>query len=102
MIKKMAIKKRIIPFWMLPASWGLVGIPHQEAKAYYESDGEDLERRLIDIRMPDKGDEHERAQLTIDHKYGHLSDYDFDMQIAGVGQPNDKPKPEDVLTIDYK
>ena len=65
----------LLPFRWLPASWGLVGDPYEEAKAHYELRGEALARRLLKIRCKD-----ERAfdlgLLDIEYQYGHISEYE--------------------------
>jgi hypothetical protein len=99
----MSVKKRFIPFWMLPASWGLVGVPLQEAKAYYELDGEELARRLIDIRLPENSSstDHDIAHLNIDLKYGHINEYQYEIDKASTLNSG-TVKPEDQLAIDLK
>jgi len=42
----MAKKNKLIPFWMMPASWGLSGKSRLKAKAEYELTGIDLKKEL--------------------------------------------------------
>lgn len=77
----MAKKEKLIPFRWFPASWGLVGAAFEEAKAHYELEGEDLERRLVNIRITNSV-ELEHAILKLDHQYERISDYDFEIEEA--------------------
>lgn len=65
-----------IPFRWMPASWGLVGVAYLEAEAHYTLKGEALERRLLHIRLGDNPALNLEL-LELDHRYGHISDYDL-------------------------
>lgn len=86
-------KKRLIPFNLLPASWGLVGKTRAIAEAEYYYTGEDLERALVPIQYPDPADAQlaTREVLRIDHKYGKLSEYDYQDHLITL----DAASPED-------
>jgi hypothetical protein len=65
----MAKKKRLIPFWMMPGSWGLSGKTRATAEAEYYLTGTDLEFQLAEIHGKDEIDIHKRKlaiQLSID------------------------------------
>jgi hypothetical protein len=79
----MAIKNRFIPFKFTPAAWGLVGRAFDEAEAYYSLDGEDLERRLIDVKATTPQDR-DLGHLFVDQTYGKISDYDFEVKHATI------------------
>lgn len=74
-------KKRLIPFRLLPGSWGLVGQKYEEAEAAYYWDGEDLERKLVDIRFKSDPPKHAREVLTLDLRYGRIDQYAYDLAI---------------------
>jgi hypothetical protein len=69
-------KKHWLPFSWMPASWGLEGNAYLEAKAYYELDGEALDRRLVEIKC-EEDDEKAKAQklLDLDLKYHKIDPY---------------------------
>lgn len=73
---------RLIPFALLPASWGLKGQPHDEAKAFYELSGESLSRRLNDIRNADNKVAHEDEALKLDWHHDHITYAEY--QKAGL------------------
>lgn len=85
-------KRRIIPFWLLPASWGLAGTVREEAEAFYYLSGEELDRRLADIRYPDDSEEKQKLNCEIDYKYNKISLYDRDLNIAKI----ESKTPEDL------
>lgn len=47
----MAKKKRLLPFGWLPGHWGLSGSMRELAKAEYELEGEELDRRKLEINL---------------------------------------------------
>lgn len=80
----MSKKKNVIPFNWLPASWGLVGPAHAEAKAHYELDGEDLDRRLLEIRHAKDTDEYAIGQLKLDLAYKVIDQYEHDRRLIPI------------------
>lgn len=97
----MAKKKPLIPFRWLPASWGLVGQPFEEAKAHYELDGEDLERALIHIRYASEPQVVREQTARMLHRLGKIDDRSLDQELAAAeygGESNIPPKEQ--LAID--
>jgi hypothetical protein len=75
--------KNRLPFGWAPAHWGLKGKIRDVAKAEYELEGEELERRLLEINMADRDElELELEGLKLDHKYKKLSDDDYEKAVA--------------------
>lgn len=72
--------KRLIPFRLLPGSWGLAGKVFAEAEAYYLYSGEHLERRLAEIQHIG-GIPLTEALLALDVKYNRLSAYERDCRL---------------------
>lgn len=75
----MSKKKHMVPFKWLPASWGLTGKMRDVAQAEYELEGEELERRLVDINL--QGLDEKRVQLAkleLDRKYNKITDEQLD------------------------
>jgi hypothetical protein len=69
---------RIIPFSWWPANWGTSGTQRDEARANYEWDGEDLERKLLEIRHPMKDSMAYRlASLQLDYRYHRIGEYEY-------------------------
>jgi hypothetical protein len=75
--------KRLIPFRLLPGSWGLAGRAFAEAEAYYLNSGEDLERRLAEIQHVG-GAALTEALLALDVKYAPLSAYEQDCRLLAL------------------
>lgn len=95
------MKKKKIPFSLLPASWGLRGKSRQIAEAEYLYEGYELEQRLAEIEYADKPNELNKAQLDIDLKYNKISQYDYDIKIS---QNNREGSEQDLarLEVDLK
>lgn len=68
--------KRLIPFWMLPASWGLKGQTREIAQAEYNLEGEELERELARIKHSNIKD-YNLEILKIEKKYNKLTEYEY-------------------------
>ena len=73
-------KKRIIPFGLTLAGLTLKGEHRDVAKAYYDLDGEDLERRLLELTVEDEK-ERKIKTLELDRKYEHISKKDYDYKL---------------------
>lgn len=98
----MAKKKRLIPFSMLPASWGLSGKTKQIAEAEYYYDGDDLEYELLRIKSSTE-EEFNLHKLEYDRKNGIISDYDYNKEKAALtAQPWVDVKSVDVDKSDPK
>jgi hypothetical protein len=69
--KKMAKNK--VPFWMLPASWGLTGKTKIRAKAEYELEGIALEKELARIDLVDNLDK-EISDIEVEFKHGNITE----------------------------
>lgn len=93
-------KKPLIPFRLLPASWGLSGQPFDEAEAAYLYEGEDLERRLVEIRTENEPLERAKQLLALDRKYHKIGHYDYDKRLIELdGKGSDKRA---LLDLDFK
>ena len=73
------MKKRWLPFWIMPASFGLKGKAYEEAEAHYLLEGEELDRRLVEIRY--EREERDRHSLAVDLKYGKITDFEYDVKL---------------------
>lgn len=74
-------KWRLIPFWLLPQSWGMSGARYEEAAARYYYTGRELQRRLIDIACSDDIDTHRRRMLSLRLEHGDITAYEHDMEV---------------------
>ena len=83
-------KSKLIPFSFMPGAWGLNGKVRDEAEAYYYYDGEDLDRRLNEIH----GRTTAQDNLELDRKYGRVTEYEYDKQIAEM-----TPEPNRVVAL---
>jgi len=74
----MSIKKKLIPFKCLPASWGLSGKSFHRAKAEYELDGYDLDVAISHIDYLENPLELKKELLSIDRKYKKITNEVFE------------------------
>lgn len=90
----MAKKKKLIPFWVWPANWGLDGTRKEIAEAEYYLEGEELQRRLIDLTILDE-DANKRAHLRLDLQVEKITQEEYDYAILELDYP-------DKDSIEYK
>jgi len=72
------MRKPLIPFWMMPGSWGLRGKTREIAQAEYELRQGDLEKKLLEINYRDDPKELARRQLELSRKLREISDIVYD------------------------
>lgn len=75
--------KKKIPFWMLPASWGLKGKTRFIAEAEYMYEGKELEEKLAEINA-DSPEEKEIAKLAVKLKHEEISQAAHDKAVANI------------------
>lgn len=69
-------KRVIIPFWIWPYSWGLKGDARKIAKLEYELEGEELERKVAEVKY--HGKKKDRVLNEISFRYGHCDDFQYE------------------------
>lgn len=70
-----------LPFGWLPGTWGLKGKTREIAKAEYELEGYELDRKLAELNNDDPVKR--SVEITkIDAKHNKISQYDCDISIA--------------------
>lgn len=79
-------KKRLIPFNLLPAAWGLTGKSRKIAEAEYYYDGYDLEVELAMINHSDSA-EYNKALIAIDLKHNRIDQLEADRKLAKLKHP---------------
>jgi len=82
----------------MPGSWGLAGDVYAEAEANYYYDGEELERKLIDIRYKDYPIQQKIKHLELDHKYGKVSGYEKDLKLLEI---EDNETPQNIAKVKF-
>ena len=80
----MPVRKNLIPFAWLPASWGLRGRSRAIAEAEYQYEGIDLDRKLVEIEHANNPQQLTKCLADIDCKHGNISSYERDMIAADV------------------
>lgn len=88
-------KSPLIPFSMNPKHWSLSGKDRLAAEAAYTLDGEDLERRLLEIDYqgvltPIDERDFKLKKLVLDRKWGKITELDYDKAVAAIEHPNKK------------
>ena len=79
----MARKNKLIPFWMMPASWGLSGKSRLKAKAEYELTGIDLKKELRFIEC-ETVEERAIAEVEVEFEEGKIDELERGRRIAMV------------------
>ena len=79
-----------IPFWMLPASWGLTGKSKLRAKAEYELTGIELKKELARIDI-DNDIDAQVSDMDIDVEAGTITKAQRDKAVAEI---KDEPRVE--------
>lgn len=99
----MAIKKRIIPFGLLPGAWGLSGKTRGKAKAEYQLDGYDLEITLAELDLKElQPKEFDLAKAKIDFKYGKITEYEHELAIATLSNSSSEAQALTKLEVEFK
>ncbi len=75
-------RNRIIPFWLMPGSWGLEGASREEAQINYYYEGEHRARKLAEFRLA--GDELEAELLAIDYAHGHITQHQLEYALIDL------------------
>lgn len=75
--------KLLVPFWMLPASWGLKGKTREIAEAEYYFNGQELEEKLAEINA-NTPEEKEIAKLAVKLKHEEISQDAYDKSVATI------------------
>ena len=75
------MKKKKIPFSMMPASWGLKGKSRAIAEAEYYYEGEELEQVLAEINAETDVDK-QIAKLEVQYKNEKIGRIEYEKQIA--------------------
>ena len=75
--------KKKIPFWMMPASWGLKGKTREIAEAEYYLEGKDLEEKLAEINA-ETPEEKEIAKLAVKLKHEEISQAAYDKAVSTI------------------
>lgn len=78
------MKKPFLSFRFLPASWGLVGDAYEEAEAHYTLAGEDLDRRLLQIRHRHEPDVLKKKNLDLDLRYNKIDPYRYALAMVDL------------------
>jgi hypothetical protein len=72
-----------LPFWMLPASWGLKGKTRAIAEAEYLYEGKELEEKLAELNA-ETAEDKEIAILTVKLKHEEISQDAYDKAVATI------------------
>ncbi len=89
-------KKRLIPFALLPAAWGLTGKSRKIAEAEYYYDGYDLEVELALINHGDSVD-YNKTLIDVDLKHNKIDQLEADRRLVKLKYPADSVELEVAL-----
>lgn len=76
-------KKRLLPFGLMPGSWGLSGLTRKIAEAEYYGNEYLAERLRNEYNISDENERH-IADIKTSFKYGFISEKDRDLSIADL------------------
>lgn len=94
-------KSNLIPFWLLPASWGLSGKSREVAKAEYELLGEELQRKLLEINFANLSEvEIGKRKLLLDYEYEHIGDEEFKRNLLELNPDGLSEKDKELALVD--
>lgn len=95
-------KRKLIPFSLMPASWGLTGKSREIAEAEYYLTDYELEVRLAEINAASDTDRQLRL-IDVDHQYNILDSKEADIARARV-QYSGKERDEKIeeIELEYK
>jgi hypothetical protein len=97
------MKKKIIPFGWLPASWGLRGKTRERAEAEYYLDGHELDAKLVDIDHEVGTKDHAKAKARVDLKYKKTDEFEYDKRIVEIEHAGDtKALAVELLKVQHK
>jgi hypothetical protein len=94
-------KKPLIPFHLLPFTWGMKGKTREIAKAEYELSGLELDLKLLEINkdfMSEK--DYKTKRIGILHNYKQLSLKEHDLALASLIE-NDYEREVKIATINF-
>lgn len=95
------MKKRLIPFKLMPGSWGLRGKTREIAQAEYELDGIDLNIRLAEIEHGKDSSAAKTLKLDKELKSATINEYEYDKKLAEL-EVDDTKKALELLRIEFK
>jgi hypothetical protein len=96
------MKKPLIPFNWLPASWGLKGKTREIAQAEYELTGMDLDLKLIDIEYKTDPERQSREKLKVLKNYGKLTQSEYEYEVLKYEISDSIKREMAVLDLDLK
>jgi len=98
----MSKRKPLIPFWMMPGSWGLKGKTREIAQAEYELDQGELEEKLLEIHHRDNPTDLAKKKLDLQLKFNEISQYVYDIETAKLTIKDKKEFSVALLDIELK
>lgn len=94
--------KKLIPFTMLPFSWGMTGKTREIAQAEYEYSGMELDLKLLDINKDTISDDlYKQRNIEIKFKYNEISESQYYRSLVELIKDDTKRKIA-TLELDFK
>ena len=94
-------KKRLLPFSVMPGSWGLKGKTFEIAKAEYELEGIDLEVKLAEINHGITSKEARANRVVREYKNGKITEHEQDKMLIEIIEPEES-KELKLLETEYR
>jgi len=95
-------RKPIIPFWMMPGSWGLKGKTREIAQAEYELDQDALAEKLLEINHRDDPNVLAQKKLDLMLSSDNIGQYDYARQVVTLTTKDSTAREMAMLDIDLK
>jgi hypothetical protein len=83
------MKKKIIPFGWLPASWGLRGKTRERAEAEYYLEGHELDAKIVDIEHEPGTKDHAKAKAKVDLKHKKTDEFEYAKRLVEIDYAGD-------------
>ena len=91
-----------IPFYWLPASWGLTGTSRKIAETEYYFTGYERKKRLLEIKKSElKVDDYTQMVLDLELEFGKLTKEEYNRKLVDLIK-DEKQKELAALELDYR
>jgi hypothetical protein len=96
--------KKIIPFWAVPAHWGLEGDLLERAKIHWnENDEYEKNRKLLELELKNFPDKLKLKLLELDYNFGKIDSETYEIQTIEMNSSLTKEeKSRKLLELNYR
>lgn len=93
-----SIWKKLLPFWAVPAHWGLSGDLKEKAKILWEEDDDYIkEKKLLEIDLKNFPEKLEEKLLELDYRFGKLNEKEYKIKQIEINKNIDEREKKKLL-----